>query len=491
MKNRFLMTFAALLTLASSCTEEQIGNPGQMLANSDGVVADHYTTATFSGTVYGDGIVERGFVWALAATTDFPTLENSSIADNGAGAGSFTMNVSGLTAGTAYRVRTYAKDADGYASYGSARSFSTVPNLAVAVASSSADLRFIDVNGSITGGLANLTVTERGIYWSTSSTPQTDGTKIQATTAGKGNFSVRITGLEPDTQYYVVSYAISSEGTIYSPVTEIKTKTLNTELWGSAINTAGLTVGYVHGSDGNFAMRYSYNIVQDMNECTVDITYIENGDGDVKHERRNITFNDDLTQATWAAVSNGSVSWTGMRRNGTTFSTVEDDLALVKPLPASEIMKMYIKSDEGGYGRVSESRTYHSTVGQMWNGDNRVQLIEINGGYNALMTQWVWPGGAEWMCVEWIAGTPPVVSGDKVTLARGNYFWDGGDDSRRTQFSETCSPFLDGLLFNTAGSYIIPERALTDTVEQGGFNYYQMSADGTYWYKWFFRVYGT
>ncbi len=68
-------------------------------------------------------------------------------------------------------------------------------------------------NGNVTSD-GGATVTERGVCWSTSSTPTTDGSK--ATASGTtGAFTASITGLSPSTLYYVRAYAINSVGTSY------------------------------------------------------------------------------------------------------------------------------------------------------------------------------------------------------------------------------------------------------------------------------------
>ncbi len=58
-------------------------------------------------------------------------------------------------------------------------------------------------------------VTERGICYSTNSNPTTADNKIPAGT-GIGTFSANLTGLLPQTFYYVRGYAINSQGTSYS-----------------------------------------------------------------------------------------------------------------------------------------------------------------------------------------------------------------------------------------------------------------------------------
>lgn len=75
--------------------------------------------------------------------------------------------------------------------------------------------------GTITdnGGAA---VTVRGVCWSTSPNPTTDDNKTEDG-AGSGNFTSNITGLQPDTKYYVRAYATNSAGTAYGNQLEFTT----------------------------------------------------------------------------------------------------------------------------------------------------------------------------------------------------------------------------------------------------------------------------
>jgi len=57
-------------------------------------------------------------------------------------------------------------------------------------------------------------VTARGICWGTTSGPTTTGSKTSDGT-GIGSFTSSITGLTPNTKYYVRAYATNSEGTAY------------------------------------------------------------------------------------------------------------------------------------------------------------------------------------------------------------------------------------------------------------------------------------
>jgi len=58
-------------------------------------------------------------------------------------------------------------------------------------------------------------ITERGICYDTLSSPTISKIKVKNDTAAIGTFWVHISGLKPNTKYYVRSYATSSNGTSY------------------------------------------------------------------------------------------------------------------------------------------------------------------------------------------------------------------------------------------------------------------------------------
>ena len=82
------------------------------------------TTATGGGNVTNSGnatVSERGLCWS---TSHNPTVSGSH-ASSSTGTGAFTLNMTGLTAGTTYYVRAYAVNSQG-TSYGSEVSFTTL-----------------------------------------------------------------------------------------------------------------------------------------------------------------------------------------------------------------------------------------------------------------------------------------------------------------------------------------------------------------------------
>lgn len=69
------------------------------------------------------------------------------------------------------------------------------------------------VGGNVTsdGGAA---ITERGVYYGTSTGPETTGSKVSVG-SGSGFFTTQLTGLEEGTEYYVKAFAVNSAGTAY------------------------------------------------------------------------------------------------------------------------------------------------------------------------------------------------------------------------------------------------------------------------------------
>jgi len=214
------------------------------------------TGATLGGNVTGDGnaaVSERGVVYA---TTQTPTTANTKVAV-GTGTGSFTTNVTGLTAGTTYYVRAYAINSQGTA-YGSQETFTcslalslptVTTTLASAVTSTGATL-----GGNVTAD-GNATVSERGVVYATTQTPTTANTKVAVGT-GTGSFTTNVTGLTAGTTYYVRAYAINSQGTAYGSQETftcslaLSLPTVSTTP-AASITSSGATLGGNVTSDGN------------------------------------------------------------------------------------------------------------------------------------------------------------------------------------------------------------------------------------------------
>lgn len=174
------------------------------------------TTASAGGNVTADGgatITERGVVYGLAAN---PTTADTKVAHSTPATGSYTVSLSGLTPSTTYHLRAYAINSVG-TSYGGDSTFTTTGITAPVI---STTVPFgISNNAATSGGTVSSNggtpLTARGIVWSANPAPTLANNVIIDVSITTGTFTSNITGLSPNTTYYVRAYATNSVGTTY------------------------------------------------------------------------------------------------------------------------------------------------------------------------------------------------------------------------------------------------------------------------------------
>ncbi|UCH14003.1 MAG: hypothetical protein JSV22_12970 [Bacteroidales bacterium] len=170
-------------------------------------------SATGGGEVTSDGgatVTARGVCWSTSQNPDIGDDHTS----DGSGLGSFVSTITGLDPNTQYYVRAYATNSEG-TGYGDEVSFYTqagLPELTTAVVTSITE-NSAESGGTITSD-GGAPITARGVCWSTSQNPDT-GDDHTTDGTGTGTFVSAITGLDPNTTYYVRAYATNSEGTSY------------------------------------------------------------------------------------------------------------------------------------------------------------------------------------------------------------------------------------------------------------------------------------
>lgn len=184
------------------------------------------------GTILDDGglppVIEKGFCYA---TTSNPTTANNKIQiglPNTVGV-QYQSTINNLIAGQTYYVRAYAINSLG-TGYGNQVSFTTLPATLPVVTTN-----IISNSGSVmaTGG-GNIINTgggliAKGVCWSTSSNP-TIANNLTNDGGGNttGNYTSTLTGLIPNTTYYLKAYATNNAGTTYG--TEVSFTTTTTAL---------------------------------------------------------------------------------------------------------------------------------------------------------------------------------------------------------------------------------------------------------------------
>lgn len=217
------------------------------------------TSAMGGGNVTNDGgsdVTERGLCWS---THHEPTINGTHV-EAGDGTGEFTAAMTNLTANTTYYVRAYAINGVEPA-YGDEVEFTTlsisVPGVTTASVTNIGNTTATGGGNVISDGGAS--VTERGICWSTSHNPTISGSHANSGT-GTGEFTTNMTGLTPNTTYYVRAYAINSQGPAYGE--EVNFKTSQTPTYTISVSANPTNGGTVTGG-GTYQQGQS---------CTVSAT---------------------------------------------------------------------------------------------------------------------------------------------------------------------------------------------------------------------------
>lgn len=210
------------------------------------------SSATCGGNVISDGgatVTQRGVCYS---TSQNPTTSSQTVT-SGSGTGSFTCNLTGLTANTTYYVRAYAVNSAGTA-YGAQQSFTTTGGGGGGATTPTVTTTTpynISANSAVCGGNVTsdggATVTQRGVCYSTSQNPTTSS-MVVTSGSGTGSFTCNLTGLSENTTYYVRAFAINNEGTSYGGQVSFTTISVTISDWlqyddGNGIDAIGLDEG--------------------------------------------------------------------------------------------------------------------------------------------------------------------------------------------------------------------------------------------------------
>jgi hypothetical protein len=165
--------------------------------------------------------------------------------------------MTGLTGGTLYYVRAYATNSAGTA-YGNELSFTTLTTPTVSTSTVTAITQTTATSGGNVTSDGGAAVTARGVCWSITPSPAITGNHT-SDGVGSESFVSSISGLTPNTIYYVRAYATNSAGTSYGTqqsFTTLKSSTLATITTNAITNiqTTAATCGGNVTSDGGAAL---------------------------------------------------------------------------------------------------------------------------------------------------------------------------------------------------------------------------------------------
>ena len=178
---------------------------------------------TISTAVCGGNVTIDKYSEVRERGVCYSTSENPTISDNIKSAtpasGAYTVELTGLQMNTTYYVRAYATT-DAGISYGEVKSFTTA-NIGVITS----DVTNITSNKATCGGkvIANSEGNIfRGIYWGTSA-DYIHNIMMYPATDGADEYTVELTGLKPNTTYYVKAYATFNNNEYYGEVKSFTT----------------------------------------------------------------------------------------------------------------------------------------------------------------------------------------------------------------------------------------------------------------------------
>lgn len=176
------------------------------VCSTDAVTNIDETTATANGELVSVGsgaISERGFCYN---STGEPNIaDDTKVVATGIGTGIFSYDLTGLSENTTYYIRAYATNSDG-TGYGSVVSFTTDEGYSVTTDSASnTKATTSTLNGTVNSTL--YATSERGFVYGTSTSPDIYSDTKVTSGSGAGSFDEDITGLLPNTTYYVRAYS--------------------------------------------------------------------------------------------------------------------------------------------------------------------------------------------------------------------------------------------------------------------------------------------
>lgn len=477
--------------LAAAACEDDIDHAKEIHATASEIHSVTTSSAVFEAAIYGEGITERGVCWSESQN---PTPADYATVDEGTGSGEFTAFMDGLKANTTYYARAYAIGA-GKTYYSSQINFTTYPEVTATIKSTIAGCTIVSVKADVQGGLSTWTISEKGICYGTSPDPTTAGTKVKASTGGKGEFEVAIEDLEDATTYYLRPYAVYDYGTVYGEqqtVTTLSADELKT-LFFTMMEKGNLWWGGLYkGND--LAMHYSFDADTEAQEVhSVTISYIESGTQDAKHVTLPVEFNDDYSELTWEAVENGDVLFGGVSVDVVAgVNTIGSaGLSIFGSMSATDILAMLCDSNSGGVNRVNELRGWHPSMNEAFSG---LDCSEWAGTYVGVMVRYdaidMWY--TCFQCKRDASGMPRIEMDQDVAkfdLGSTYVMPYGGSDANVDQLREKVGSIID-FFAQEDGVILVKETKNNITPLEGDYYYMAISKTGKTWIRMYLRKNG-
>lgn len=215
----WLLAVMPILFLGSCDDDDDYSGPIQIETSNLKNIT--YDSAECGGEIVSGSAKERGICWS---TSPSPTIEDSKTL-NGAGSGVFKSTLTGLSEGTTYYVRAWAKNGSGEVVYGEQKQCVTMAH-GRPVVSINAINHIKEASVTIESQMlvdGGIEVSDYGIVYASSPDLALDKGSVVKLAVSKNPIETKLNELTDNTVYYVVAYATYKSGTVYSDVASFKT----------------------------------------------------------------------------------------------------------------------------------------------------------------------------------------------------------------------------------------------------------------------------
>jgi hypothetical protein len=204
-----------------------------------------FSSASMAGNVTNDGglpVLERGFFIGMST----PTLSSTKVVASSTGIGSYSASASGLTHGTTYYFRAYARNAVNTSLSPNTVSFTTqqaTTPVVITTQESNVLANTINTGGNVMSD-GGVPIISRGVIWSRTPGVNISNSTIVSSGSGSGSFSTTLSGLPANTIIYFRAFAQNASGLVgYGSERSVTTPML-APLLSSPLNNANLSCCY-------------------------------------------------------------------------------------------------------------------------------------------------------------------------------------------------------------------------------------------------------
>ena len=349
------------------------------------------SSAISGGNISSDGgasITERGLLYGTSAEL---TINSPKIIDPDTSTGSFTSSITGLTKGTTYYVKAFAKNSGGYG-YADLKTFSTVgdPPIVETTSIEKFSSTKAEIRGKVTSN-GGETLSSYGFAYGKSASPTISDNKLEVGVEDVETFNGEISELTLSTKYYVRAYASNAQGTSYGEDVEFTTKnglpgvtTVDSE---SVNGTSAVINGKVDDNGGNVTTSYGFAYAETDNP-TIDGFKIEIGTDGIGAYSGKI---EGLKTSTKYYVKAYATNSKGTSYGDQIDFTTTDGLPKVNTVGSRDIagtngVATGTIVDDGGESLISYGFVYSESVNPTISGSKMEVGETATGGYSGTIT---------------------------------------------------------------------------------------------------------